>query len=253
MPMPSDLDPSEFAMSGGAIGVMLIHGFPGSPVEMRMVGNYLHNRDLTVLGPLLPGHGTSPEDLNRRIFPEWEDHVEHALYRLQNTCELVFVAGLSLGSLLALKLAFDHELPGVVAIAPPFDINGWRRRLLPLIKHFVPGISRPKDYYADPQAASRLWCYDTLPTKAADQVLKLMDEVRKSLSRVNAPILIIYSTGDPLAHSEGSLFLYDNVGSTDKELIQLGESGHAITVDKEWKVAAESIYEFIIAHSKIDA
>jgi carboxylesterase len=251
--MPTDLEPSEFALTGGAIGVMLIHGFPGSPVEMRLIGNYLHSGDLTVLGPLLPGHGTSPEDLNRRIFPEWVKHVERALYRLQDMCELVFVAGLSLGSLLTLKLAIGHELPGIVAIAPPFGINGWRRRLLPLFKHFVPEISRPKDYYADPQAESRLWCYDTLPTKAADQVLKLMDEVSKSLSQVSAPILIIYSTGDPLAHSEGSLFLYDSVGSTDKELIQLRESGHAITVDKEWEIAAECIYKFIIDHSETTA
>ena len=158
-----------------------------------------------------------------------------------------------MGSLLTLNLALNHELPGIIAIAPPFDVDGWRRWLLLLFKHFVPAISRPKDYYADPQAESRLWCYDTLPTKAADQILKLMAEIRRSLSQVTAPILIIFSTGDPLTHSEGSLFLFDGVGSTDKELFQLEESGHAITVDKEWRAAAASIYNFIVNHSEAPA
>ena len=70
MPTPSDLDPSEFVLTAGPIGVLLIHGFPGSPVEMRLIGEYLNEREMTVLAPLLPGHGTTPEDLYQRKYPE---------------------------------------------------------------------------------------------------------------------------------------------------------------------------------------
>jgi esterase/lipase len=79
MTQQSDVDSSPFFLEGGPIGVLLIHGFTGSPPEMRMVGDYLHQRGLSVSGPRLPGHGTSLEDLNRRRWTEWTYYVEGAL------------------------------------------------------------------------------------------------------------------------------------------------------------------------------
>ncbi len=111
----SHLDPSPFFLEGGSIGVLLIHGFTGSPPEMRLVGDYLHQRGFTVSGPLLPGHGTTVEDMNRCQWTDWTNHVEKALADLQARCETVFVGGLSMGSLLTLYLAAHHpELHGAI-------------------------------------------------------------------------------------------------------------------------------------------
>jgi carboxylesterase len=73
------LDPSPFLLEGGSTGILLIHGFTGSPPEMLLVGDYLNERDLTVSGPLLPGHGTTVEDLDTRTWEDWTSHVESAL------------------------------------------------------------------------------------------------------------------------------------------------------------------------------
>jgi hypothetical protein len=50
----------------GEVGVPPIHGFTGSPAEMRLLDHYLHERGLTVAAPLLPGHGARPAALNRQ-------------------------------------------------------------------------------------------------------------------------------------------------------------------------------------------
>ena len=103
-------------------GVLLIHGYTGSPTEMRWIGDYLHARGLTVSGPLLPGHGTTPEAMNRCRWTDWTGHVEAALADLRTRCARVFVGGLSMGSLLTLYLAAHHpDLPGCpLSIPPPF-------------------------------------------------------------------------------------------------------------------------------------
>jgi carboxylesterase len=99
--------------------VLLVHGFTGSPPEMRLVGDYLHQRGLTVSGPLLPGHGTTVEEMNRCRWTDWTDHVEGALANLQARCETVFAGGLSMGSLLTLYLAaHPPDLPGAILYSP---------------------------------------------------------------------------------------------------------------------------------------
>jgi len=113
------LDPSAFFLEGGPVGVLLIHGFTGSPPEMRLVGDYLYQRGCTVSGPLLPGHGTNVDDMNRRQWSEWTAHVEWALSDLQSRCSTVFVGGLSMGALLTLYLgACRPEISGLVAYSP---------------------------------------------------------------------------------------------------------------------------------------
>src|SRR5687767_7503545 len=104
----STLDPSPFEWVGGQVGVLLIHGFTASPTQLRLVGTDLHQRGLTVSAPLLPGHGTTLADLSKQHWQDWVRHVELALTDLKSRCSAVFVAGISLGSLLTLYLAAEH-------------------------------------------------------------------------------------------------------------------------------------------------
>src|SRR5688572_31852904 len=113
------LDPSPFLLVGGRAGVLLIHGFTASPTQLRLVGNDLHQRGLTVSAPLLPGHGTSIADLSKQRWQNWVGHVELALAGLKTRCSTVFVAGISLGSLLTLYLAAQHaDLKGIILYSP---------------------------------------------------------------------------------------------------------------------------------------
>ncbi len=247
MTQHAHLDPSPFLLPAGSTGVLLIHGYTGSPTEMRWVAESLHARGFTVAGPLLPGHGTTPEAMNRCRWTDWTGHVENALADLRARCEKVFVAGLSMGSLLTLYLALRHpELPGIILYSPAVWVNSRLIYLSPLARHFV--ALRPKSGESDlvdPKADLQLWCYDVDPVGAAAELLKLMLHVRRRLQRVTCPTLIIYSPGDRSIHPQSAQRTFARIGSADKELVVLDRSGHCITVDVMWQFVADKTYEFI--------
>ena len=250
--MGVDPDPSPFLLEAGSTGVLLIHGFTGSPTEMRLMGEYLHEKGVTVSAPLLLGHGTTPEDLNGRTWKDWQNHAEGALNDLNTGCEHVFVGGLSLGALISFRLAARRsDLSGMVAYSPAIEVTDWRSYLLPVIKYLIPQLPKPDDHFTDPQAKKRLWSYDTYPTKAAHEVLKLIRKTRKDIPRVDCPLLMIYSEIDKEISIGGVRSAYENVGTPEKEILSVDNSGHVLTLDSQWKEVARTTYEFMASHSPL--
>ena len=244
------LDPSPFFLEGGPAGVLLIHGFTGSPPEMRLVGNYLHQRGFTVSGPLLPGHGTTVEDMNRCRWTDWVAQAEAALGDLRGRCETTFVGGLSMGSILTLYLAAQHpELAGIITYSPAVWPADRLLYMTPVLKYAVPRKAKSgASDLVDPAADLRLWSYDENPCFAAHELLKMLRHVRRRLPQVTCPVLIMHSTGDRSIHPESARRTYEQVGAADKELVTLHNSGHCITVDSEWEAVAEKTHEFIRTH-----
>ncbi len=246
MPQPPHLDPSPFLLDGGPVGALLIHGFTGAPPEMRLVGEQLHERGLTVLGPLLPGHGTQVEDMNREHWESWTDHVESALTWLQQRCNTVFVGGLSMGGLLALHLAaHSPEVAGLLLYAPALRISN---RLLPLASLYkrVRAV-RPKgpSNLVDPTALDRLWSYDHEPIGAAGQLWRGQRQVRPRLPEIVCPTLIFHSTQDTTVPAAAAQEVLAGLGSDDKQLVTLTNSGHCLTIDGEWEQVAEQSWDFV--------
>jgi carboxylesterase len=231
--------------------VLLIHGFTGSPPEMRLLGEYLNHHGLTVAAPLLPGHGTQVGDMNRCRWRDWTAHAESALDDLGARCDSVFVGGLSMGALIALYLAAGHpEIQGGALYAPAMRIAGRLLPLVPVAKHFLRTIAKSgRDDMSDPQASQRLWGYDEYPIPATHELLKLTRRVRRLLPQVRCPLLIVHSTQDTRIRPDSAAYVYEHAGAEDKELLTLHNSGHALTVDSEWEHVAERTYRFIEAHS----
>jgi carboxylesterase len=221
MPQPEHLDPSTFRAAGSpaeyppaslerataAVGILLIHGFTGSVVETRPMGEYLAARGLTVHCPLLPGHGTSPQDLTRIRWQAWTETVEAALCELQASCEKTFVGGLSLGALLTLWLGAQHpEVAGLIAMAPAVRV---KNRLMPLalalryLFRYSPLGPIGDEDLSDPQAIDRIWCYDKLPMWGAGEVYRLQVRVKKLMPRIKQPILIYQGSRDALTPRSG--------------------------------------------------
>lgn len=261
MPQPKDLDPSAYAAegatqlggAGGAAGVLLIHGYTGSVAETRPMGEYLAAQGLAVRCPLLPGHGTTPEDLTRIQGQAWIDEVESALRSLQDRCAVVFVGGLSLGSLLALWLGAAHpEIAGLIPMAPAVKVQN---RLMPLtlglryLFKYNPFGPIGDDDLGDPEAIQRIWCYDKLPLWGAGEVYRLQQEVRKALPRIRQPILVFQGRRDAQLPPEAAQTVYDGVGSSDKTLVWLEHSGHNLLVDGERESVWAQSHAWIMEHA----
>lgn len=241
------LDPKPFSFEGGSVGALLIHGFTGAPTEMRPLGEVLAAEGYTVNGPLLPGHGTTPQDLADRKWHEWATAVETAYTELAASCDQVFAVGLSLGTLLALNLAADQAVSGLVLVSPAIFFANPMMRFSWLANWFP--INARQESLAldmiDPEADGRTWCYEIIPGRAAHQVNLLNRRVRKLLPSIHAPTLAVMSRGDKSLKFESGPHVIKHIASDDKALVTLHNSGHNIMVDAERENVYQMVAEFI--------
>lgn len=241
-------NPAPFFLEGGPTGVLLLHGFSGTPREMRPLGDYLHARGLTVDAPLLPGHGGTLAEMHRTRWQAWTGAVESAYATLRTHCQQCIVAGFSMGSLLALWLAENADgLTGVVLYSPALKIADWRLHLTPLLRYFVKDLRGPEtsDLH-NPEAASWLGGFERYSVPAAAELLALQRYVRRHLSRVRVPALIVYSTGDRSIHPESGPETVRLLSrQVPVEALVLHNSGHAVVVDRKWETVAETTFRFV--------
>ncbi len=234
--MPA-LNTESFYRSGGDTGILLLHGYTAATPEVRPMGEFLADKGLTVTAPLLPGHGTNPQDLNTRTWRELVETASSALYDLQGQCSKVYVGGLSMGGLLTLHLGQHFSgIDGLIPMAPALYLRDPMRFFIPLVKHFVPLLPKSKDLSTrveDPQSYPLLWHYEQNPLHFADEVVSLMHHVRDRLSSLTQPLLVFHGAQDKTIPLKAAQVLMKRCSSRDKELVILPHSGHCLSVDGE--------------------
>lgn len=246
-------EPVAFALEGGPVGCLLVHGFTGTPPEMRLLGDYLNERGFAVSAPLLPGHGTLPNDLNRVPWQDWVATAERVLLDLLSRCELVFVGGLSMGALVTMHLAVMYpEVAGIMLYSPALKVANKLLPLAPLLSRVIkqfPGNSDDDTDLTDPGAPGRLWHYETWPVAGASEMLRLQRVIRAELCDVRVPAIVFYSTLDETIHPDSAKLTFEGLGSEDKEIVTLHNSGHCMTVDSERESIFARTYGFLAAHA----
>ncbi len=230
------------------MGVLLAHGLTATTAEMRPLAQALLQRGFTVAGPLLPGHGTAPADLNRRRWQEWAAEVEKTYQDLSAACTRVFLGGESTGAVLALYLASLHpEAAGVLAYAPALRLRltGRDRLLLRLAAPFKTYVSKPVQNRPR-NLSDELWQgYPVNPLKAVLQLLKLQQVVRRRLPLIRQPLLVVQGRLDPTVHPGVPEILMRETASQVKQSIWMENSGHVVAIDREQEQVAEITLRFI--------
>jgi carboxylesterase len=246
------VDPGPFQAGDGEHGILLIHGFTGSVAEVRELGQHLAGRGYRVRAPLLPGHGTHVGDLDAIRHGQWTQAVEDAFERLAGETKRQSVAGLSLGSLLALQLASSRpQIRAVACLSVPLKL---KTRLLPLTLLLRHVIKRPPFFdfedadLADPTALDRVWSYDQTSIWGAGEVYLLTRRVRRQLHAVRQPILVVQARGDGVVHGKSPHILNRFARNTDTTIHWLEKSGHNLLVDAERHAAFDHIALFLEAH-----
>lgn len=244
-----------FFLPGGPTGCLLVHGFTGTPKEMRKLGDYLHGLGHTVLGVRLAGHATNLEDMIRTNYTHWLASVEDGVHLLKGITKRIFIMGLSMGGVLSLTQAArlpqaDLPLAGVVAMSTPYQFpKPWVRKapwLLPLISPvYTKEVKKNKKDWFNPEAAEGHYSYEANPTRSAHQLYQMLGEMRAGLPKIEIPALIIHSKDDAYVLEENAQPLFDHIGSQEKQLVWTDHANHVITVDGDLMRVFEPIKAFI--------
>ncbi len=223
----------------GALGVLLCHGFTGSPLSMRPWAEHLAGAGFQVAVPRLPGHGTSWQEMNRTRWTDWYACVDRAFRELRENCDQVFVAGLSMGGGLAIRLAEQHgdAVAGLAVVNPSIASADVRMRALPVLRHVVPSLGGVSGDIALPDIVEG--AYERTPLHAAWSLMQLWRDIQDHLDRVDEPLLIFKSARDKVVDPTSLELIKRGVKSTDLTIVPLERSYHVATLDYD----AELIFE----------
>jgi carboxylesterase len=224
----------------------LIHGFTGSPADMGVLGKYLHDNGYGVVSILLPGHGTSPEDMLKTAWPDWYGAVEAEYLRIKKEYQDYYVVpmGLSMGGILALHLASNYQVTGVVCFSAPIYMADERAYEVSRFDNdFMPKNKDPEEEKRDLDAGR--FSYNVMPLKPLASLLQLIDKVKPELAGIGVPALIFQSIDDKTVNPESATYIYEQLGSENKEIFWLKKSGHVITLGMERMQVFQAVEEFL--------
>ncbi|MBJ7262564.1 MAG: alpha/beta fold hydrolase [Burkholderiaceae bacterium] len=261
---------NEFFLHGGRTGVLLIHGLTGTPAEMRLLAKGLHRAGHTVYGVQLAGHCGTHEDLIRTRWQDWYASVRAGADKLLAHVDSMYVVGLSMGALLALKLAADRpeDVAGVGALSPTFHYDGWSipvytrlAFLLPLFRAL--GIGRQRSFYEQPpygikdvlirnKISAQMHAGNSAaaglpgnPWYSVIELRALSRHVRKLLPTIHAPCLVVHAIDDDIASLRNNAQLICDKVQGHVDSLWLNNSYHLITIDRERRKVIAAVKGFI--------
>jgi carboxylesterase len=257
--MDALLGPIGFIERKGKVGVLLIHGLTGTPTEMKQFGKVIARQGFTVACPEMAGHCSTIEALTKTKWLDWYKSIEVAFDALKEECEHVFIAGLSMGALIALLVAAKrkNQVAGVILLSTTFFYDGWnvskfkRKVLLPIVlysplKYFLQweetapyGIKDERTRALvhailenrDNQAADKIGYFQTPATVILESV-RMIKATKKSLKEVVSPTLIVHSTEDDMASLKNAHYTQANIASKTVETFFVDDTYHVLTLDR---------------------
>ncbi len=232
-------------------GVLLIHGYMASPLEMKGLAQYLHERSFTVYAPRLKGHGTAPEDLAETEYSQWIESVEEGYVLLKLTCETVFVGGFSTGAGLALELCSRVEgIEAAFAVAPPMKLGDLGAHFVPAVDLFNRLLKRARlqrmaKEFVQNRPENPEINYKRNPIAGIHQLEKLMKDLEPKLPGLTLPVLVAQARKDPVVNPAGTYRLFNSIGAVTKEYFLFDYDRHGILLGKNAERVYKSIDAFI--------
>jgi carboxylesterase len=251
---------------GSRVGILLVHGLGGTPVELRFIAQNLARAGHTVYCCQLAGHCGTPEELRRSTWREWYASVEAAHDRLAQSCDVILAGGLSMGGILSLRLAQRRPqgVHGLLLFAPTLKLDGWsmpwHSKLLQYVRptpiRLEIDLPEREPYGLKDERVRRLVVSSMLsgdagaagafstPVRSFANFNALVAEVKPDLRKVCQPALIVHPRDDDIASLRNAQYLQANLGGLVDTLV-LDNSYHMVTLDQQRHIVAERAISFV--------
>jgi carboxylesterase len=247
---PEDTKP-RILESDSDIGVVLVHGLGASPWETKDLAEYLHSKNITTSQVLLAGHGKSIYELEQTSYQEWYGSVDKAYNELQTAKK--FIIGSSTGSLLAIEISKENSPDGTVLLSTPLVFNNKLVKYTPFLKYLT------RYSHRDIGEIQKQFYHENFPVKSLAEMVHYINKIKNIIPDITPTTLIIQSRNDPRLKPESAQYVYDNIGSENKEILWLDSYYHVLIIDQideanefkdEKKEIFEKIYSFILGNSR---
>ena len=235
-----------FFYKGSKIGIIMIHGGGGGTcADLKPLAEDLHEKGgYTISVPLLPGYGTSPEDLMNTSIQDWYDHLEKEMQTFQQKCEKIYMGGHSMGGVLALISASKHDFNGIFTISAPYDLKGILPKLIPLAKLFRIKYHGVESDKLREETGGKWVGYDKIPVNIGKKMLKMLKEMKKLLRAIKSPALLMQGRFDSVIKKSSMENIYNAIKTQKKKKVWL-EQDHPILLCFEHDRIVSEIIAFI--------
>jgi carboxylesterase len=246
-PEPGTADAAPFSADGGPVGVLVLHGFTGSPRTVRPWAEHLAAAGLTVRAPLLAGHGGTWRDLARTGWTDWYASAEQAFAEISARCEQVFIAGISMGGCLSFRLAETQgdRVSGLVVVNPSLTGDNPLIPFTPVLKYLIPAITSIGGDIKKPGAQEG--ALKRTPVASVATMPTMWKTTVAELASVTQPVLVYRSTVDHVVGPASMKLL--TAALPGAEVRPLANSYHVATLDNDAPEIFDGTLAFVQKHS----
>jgi carboxylesterase len=248
----------------GRIGLLMLHGFMGSPTSSRDMAHFLADHGIVVHCPLLPGHGNLPEKIHKSTRHEWIAEAEEGLQKLRELVDHIVVMGHSMGAVLSAYLINKNpDIRGLIMLAPLYDVPDPRIKLAWLGKYIMPWfyplkhkdadneifLGRVKDFNPDvdvhdPSLADWLMQATRIPTAGVAQMVRMAAIGRRLWPKMKLPTLILQGDSDPAVSPGNAEKIFKVLPSLSKHLEIFPNTGHELM--RKFEPIHEKVWQMIL-------
>jgi carboxylesterase len=261
--VPGSGDKSPIFLPGKGPAVLCLHGFTGTPYEVAPLARGLANAGFSVSAPMLAGHGESAAALATTRWQDWLASAEAAFDQLRAHADPwpVAVAGFSMGGLLALRLARLHpsSISALVVMSAPLRLRDSQVALARAWAH-LPGFlrrgplatlrKRGGSDVSDAKIRAENPSLTEMPLAGIVEVIELAGVVRRDLTFIRSPTLVVHGERDRTVQQHASFELAGSIASDVVERLWLPRSGHLVAVDVEHAQLCQAVVRFLTLHGK---
>ncbi|PLS15878.1 lipase [Bacillus sp. M6-12] len=225
---------------GNEIGVLISHGFNGTPQSMRYIAAQFSKAGYTVSVPRLKGHGTSHREMEACSYKDWIDSLEAAYHQLSHCCSSIFIMGQSMGGTLAIDLASRKKADGVITLNAAFEVPDYERYKDAATPRFI----EEGEPDINDEDASEI-TYKKVPLQSIKELLALIEATKEKASSVHCPILFFQSPEDHVVPAKCTEELYHSVPARYKRIYALLNSYHVASLDYDKDFIISKSLQFI--------